>query len=208
MPGANLLVVFANLCDNYEDSVVVSDEVNRLHIFDHRSMLVHQCPSNVSINSGSKVGPHLEWWRPTVAGTVSSSTIRGGVPTLSVLTETQGIEVGDKLATSNGQKIVVSSIIPHGNMMTLRDTATGNVFKPHIIISCTSVIHRSTASQVYEAWESMQSVGIPASSFIPSHRYPTTVVDNNVVPRQYKCCLLYTSPSPRDLSTSRMPSSA
>ena len=26
--------------------------------------------------------------------------------------------------------------------------------------------------------------------------------------RQYVCCLLYTSPSPRDLSTSRMPSSA
>ena len=25
---------------------------------------------------------------------------------------------------------------------------------------------------------------------------------------QYRCCLLYTSPSPRDLSTSRMPSSA
>ena len=25
---------------------------------------------------------------------------------------------------------------------------------------------------------------------------------------QLKCCLLYTSPSPRDLSTSRMPSSA
>ena len=24
----------------------------------------------------------------------------------------------------------------------------------------------------------------------------------------YRCCLLYTSPSPRDLSTSRMPSSA
>ena len=27
-------------------------------------------------------------------------------------------------------------------------------------------------------------------------------------PEQYKDCLLYTSPSPRDLSTSRMPSSA
>ena len=26
--------------------------------------------------------------------------------------------------------------------------------------------------------------------------------------KNYKCCLLYTSPSPRDLSTSRMPSSA
>ena len=29
---------------------------------------------------------------------------------------------------------------------------------------------------------------------------------NNVA--QWQCCLLYTSPSPRDLSTSRMPSSA
>ena len=29
-----------------------------------------------------------------------------------------------------------------------------------------------------------------------------------IQPHQYKACLLYTSPSPRDLSTSRMPSSA
>ena len=31
------------------------------------------------------------------------------------------------------------------------------------------------------------------------------LVDNKII---YKACLLYTSPSPRDLSTSRMPSSA
>jgi len=31
---------------------------------------------------------------------------------------------------------------------------------------------------------------------------------NNPSDAQYKSCLLYTSPSPRDLSTSRMPSSA
>ena len=30
----------------------------------------------------------------------------------------------------------------------------------------------------------------------------------DLVPGQYQPCLLYTSPSPRDLSTSRMPSSA
>ena len=38
------------------------------------------------------------------------------------------------------------------------------------------------------------------------HRY---VVDrNNIQVEDYYACLLYTSPSPRDLSTSRMPSSA
>ena len=36
-----------------------------------------------------------------------------------------------------------------------------------------------------------------------------TISDNSCIPTIYGCtCLLYTSPSPRDLSTSRMPSSA
>ena len=41
----------------------------------------------------------------------------------------------------------------------------------------------------------------------PAHRVPFTRVD---APAELKVmgCLLYTSPSPRDLSTSRMPSSA
>ena len=30
----------------------------------------------------------------------------------------------------------------------------------------------------------------------------------NISNKRFNCCLLYTSPSPRDLSTSRMPSSA
>ena len=33
-------------------------------------------------------------------------------------------------------------------------------------------------------------------------------IDNNEFGLKYQVCLLYTSPSPRDLSTSRMPSSA
>ena len=40
---------------------------------------------------------------------------------------------------------------------------------------------------------------------------PEHVVDKQIVLKnleKYKSCLLYTSPSPRDLSTSRMPSSA
>ena len=39
---------------------------------------------------------------------------------------------------------------------------------------------------------------------------PEEIVTNDPLQRrfQYRICLLYTSPSPRDLSTSRMPSSA
>ena len=36
----------------------------------------------------------------------------------------------------------------------------------------------------------------------------TLITKNDFVIRKTKSCLLYTSPSPRDLSTSRMPSSA
>ena len=39
-----------------------------------------------------------------------------------------------------------------------------------------------------------------------SERIAITMAEN--VKKQFKSCLLYTSPSPRDLSTSRMPSSA
>ena len=38
--------------------------------------------------------------------------------------------------------------------------------------------------------------------------YATVDIDEEVPEEHYKACLLYTSPSPRDLSTSRMPSSA
>ena len=41
-----------------------------------------------------------------------------------------------------------------------------------------------------------------------SHNEYDESLDSVVVPIQYRICLLYTSPSPRDLSTSRMPSSA
>ena len=38
--------------------------------------------------------------------------------------------------------------------------------------------------------------------------WPNLAIDEEMAGLLYKCCLLYTSPSPRDLSTSRMPSSA
>ena len=47
--------------------------------------------------------------------------------------------------------------------------------------------------------------GLPVSF---SGVFNTRVTDTNVPTVLSKLCLLYTSPSPRDLSTSRMPSSA
>ena len=38
--------------------------------------------------------------------------------------------------------------------------------------------------------------------------YASVFTQSKIVSENIKCCLLYTSPSPRDLSTSRMPSSA
>ena len=49
------------------------------------------------------------------------------------------------------------------------------------------------------------SVSRQSASHKPSASPSVTA---SVVPAQDKVCLLYTSPSPRDLSTSRMPSSA
>ena len=40
------------------------------------------------------------------------------------------------------------------------------------------------------------------------HRVNGTMINQNEVAAEFMTCLLYTSPSPRDLSTSRMPSSA
>ena len=46
----------------------------------------------------------------------------------------------------------------------------------------------------------------PTVNVIPLPAEQKTIAE--YLPDEYKTCLLYTSPSPRDLSTSRMPSSA
>ena len=49
---------------------------------------------------------------------------------------------------------------------------------------------------------------IPLNMNTPSKDLLEEVVDYDFMRETIKACLLYTSPSPRDLSTSRMPSSA
>ena len=47
-----------------------------------------------------------------------------------------------------------------------------------------------------------------ARNVVEPGRYADVTADISQLPTKYDTCLLYTSPSPRDLSTSRMPSSA
>ena len=53
-------------------------------------------------------------------------------------------------------------------------------------------------------WIDLKLVGITVRVFVPEN----TVDGRNLTDGLLRVCLLYTSPSPRDLSTSRMPSSA
>ena len=71
------------------------------------------------------------------------------------------------------------------------------------IIHPTANIHEDVCIGPYSVIG--QDVSIGSGTIIGSHvviKGPTSIGSNN------KICLLYTSPSPRDLSTSRMPSSA
>ena len=66
----------------------------------------------------------------------------------------------------------------------------------------------SLPAHAYEAWiETLSPVGITNDIFIVEapNQFAYDWIINNY---QDIICLLYTSPSPRDLSTSRMPSSA
>ena len=48
----------------------------------------------------------------------------------------------------------------------------------------------------------------PVTKLFDQVRSEFTILENSIDPTKKDTCLLYTSPSPRDLSTSRMPSSA
>ena len=68
--------------------------------------------------------------------------------------------------------------------------------------------HRELIKQMYEVMYSANGVGLAAPQIGLNIRI--FIIDAGSKDKEKKpiTCLLYTSPSPRDLSTSRMPSSA
>ena len=91
----------------------------------------------------------------------------------------------------------------HNFFMELRNFFSSYKYSVHVIFIVFSVSLQSHAMGA-QIWE-------PFSIFVKTERkfliYPICKMENKTFELLYTC-LLYTSPSPRDLSTSRMPSSA
>ena len=79
-------------------------------------------------------------------------------------------------------------------------TASGN--------SLDQVTSVSQFSDVYPTDWAYQALANLAETYGCVAGYPNGSFRGNRAMTRYEACLLYTSPSPRDLSTSRMPSSA
>ena len=72
------------------------------------------------------------------------------------------------------------------------------------------LVHEVTSPQAFEGLRnSNRKVRHPKLTLaVADHNVPTTDRTNGIADQESKICLLYTSPSPRDRSLSRMPSSA
>ena len=72
-------------------------------------------------------------------------------------------------------------------------------------LEAASVLRSSSAVRAGMSQERLSRIDQMLDDAVQSNEIPGAVA---LIARRGKVCLLYTSPSPRDLSTSRMPSSA
>jgi hypothetical protein len=161
VPGFPLLTLYANMKDNYEDSIIVSSEVNRLKVFSHRSIVYHPVPYQVPFpRTGAMLNNQVSWWRPydegrVIAHGVSKTKMRYVVCEMKC----DDLRVGDKVATQHGQKFTISSIRDPEDMPLCVDTNTEREFRPHVVMASSSVHNRVTPGQIYESWAAMEAVG-------------------------------------------------
>ena len=72
------------------------------------------------------------------------------------------------------------------------------------------LVHEVTSPQAFDGLrESNRKVRRPQNTFaVADHNVPTSDRKQGIKNKESRICLLYTSPSPRDVEESRMPSSA
>ena len=161
VPGVPLLVVFCNMRYNYEDGVVISKHANELGLFKTRSIVYHPVSEGTAaMRPGDKITAAHTWFRPHCDATV----LRQGVSVrlaryVAAEMHSDSLQLGDKLATSHGQKLIVSRIADESDLPVFTCTRTGARVKPHIVVAASSVHNRGTVGQLYEAWAGMECVG-------------------------------------------------
>ncbi|KAJ3220938.1 hypothetical protein HK099_003897 [Clydaea vesicula] len=191
IPGVPLLVVFANMKGNYEDSVIINKSINDLGLFAHASLVHHPVPDRVPVlKAGYKLTEKDKWFRPHANATVVKEGLsRSKARYVTVRMESSVIDIGDKLGTWHGQKFTVSSILSDDEMPTFICCRTNERIIPHIIVAATSVHNRGTLGQIYESWIGMQTVD--NIRFDPSKNDKYVIIDSfdEQLPsmQQYSC---------------------
>ncbi|CAH0474931.1 unnamed protein product [Peronospora belbahrii] len=161
VPGVSLLVVFANMRMNYEDSLIVSQHVNDEKLFRHFGVIHHPVKDGVpTMKRGDIITEKDDWFRPYA----NAKVLREGVSSkmsryVTAEMSDDRLHEGDKLATWHGQKFTVSEIIPEERMPIFTCTATRKKLRPHMIVASSSVHNRGTIGQIFEAWAGMNCVG-------------------------------------------------
>jgi DNA-directed RNA polymerase beta subunit len=153
IPGCPLLTVFMNCLGNYEDSLIISQDIIDMKLFEHVGYLNHPVPMyEKKLVPGSIITCDTSWYRPCDDGLVIREGCSSTAPRyVSLKLYNTGPRVGDKMATQHGQKFIVSEIRQRYQMPIMRCNKTGKSFRPHVIMACSSVHNRGTYSQVVEA---------------------------------------------------------
>ncbi|CAI5954704.1 unnamed protein product [Closterium sp. NIES-64] len=151
-PGISLMALFHNEPCNYEDGVIVSDQINAQGLMAHEGVIFHPMPHDAGDLVGTSIGPDTEWWRPADSGHVYAQSYSSQrMRYVAVRMQCNDLRIGDKLATWHGQKFTICEIRPHEQMPLCTCQRTGSVFRPQIIIASSSVHDRLTLGQVFEA---------------------------------------------------------
>ena len=155
IPGANVVVLFANLVDTYEDSLIVNSRLNESGVFSTSATLTHPLRRDErSVTVGSKISSATHsWWRSGDTGVVvGEGYSRSKERYVKVSLSSGGLRRGDKVATCHGQKQTVSVVVDDEHMPICTDVRTGRKFTPDVVMAASSVHNRCTPGQVFEAW--------------------------------------------------------
>lgn len=186
-PGVPLIVAYVSCKWTIEDGIAVSDAVNRMGLFNHEGFVRHPVGKHAeTLKVGDKVTKDMSFYRCADEGIVTRiATSDRKSAYATIVMKSRGIQDADKLATYFGQKGVVT-VVPETEMFECYDPVSGLSFKPHVIMSWTSISNRVTYGQLCEGWRAVDLVGDRLPTFDPNLDYGT-VTDDGPLPSQKYC---------------------